>query len=867
MLAPESETWTLRQKVAEEYVCAVYAQATSSVGTGQLCIFLVKLKYLTDQLQRVQYVNDVNKDSIIEVLRSIAELVTYGDQHDPSIFEFFMEKQIMGEFARLLRISKMINVALQLLQTISIMIQNLKSEHSIYYMFTNEHINYLITYSFDFRNEELLSYYISFLRFVCLFVYFVCEICIGNQWKVEQEYNFIAREDKKCKGREEIVSFPLYVEAIRFAFHDENMIRIAVRALTLNVYHVGDEYVNKFIVCSPQSDYFSSIMPNCKHSCVVISHALPLIGNLDVSDSGLSIRDAVDDMEDNLYYFSDVISSGVPDLGRLLTDNILQLLVFPFLFPSFTKQSSGTRISTATSLHLLCSILHIFKTKDLANTIAATFFCPSEAFVTISEATTNGGDIDESVSQDSQELVSCHRVAQVNVENSESPSLNSNHSSSAIKYCGSYFTLRELLLSYIIHGDELQVLGSLCLLATLLQTKELDESVLDGLGILPQRKQHKKLLLQALVGEDTGEEQLFSSTCISKDNISNDLERFLQKLEDDYGHHAKRDINPKMHRYQVLDALVSLFCRPNISADILWVGGWLLRQLIPHGEEDFASSHLKQLKDSHKLCTNNLFEEVKGAWCAALIPVLQDTWKICKRVLEAPSPPRDSRSILLPSQGCPSGGESSLGAAERMCEMVKVFVLQRQLLVFSRGGTLPDLSDIQSPLDSTEISRAKSSGLDALVPKPGSEIGLVDAVPCRIAFERGKERHFYFLAISRGTSGWILLAQESPVRQQGGIVRVTAPLSGSDPKIDEKHPKWLHLRIRPSTFPFLDLAKPDVFNKGKVKNLVDGRWTLAFKDEEACKAAESMLVEEINLQQGEVEKRLKLLLDADTAID
>lgn len=37
-------------------------------------------------------------------------------------------------------------------------------------MFSNEHINYLITYSFDFRNEELLSYYISFLRYVTAFV-------------------------------------------------------------------------------------------------------------------------------------------------------------------------------------------------------------------------------------------------------------------------------------------------------------------------------------------------------------------------------------------------------------------------------------------------------------------------------------------------------------------------------------------------------------------------------------------------------------------------------------------------------------------------------------------------------------------------
>jgi len=34
-----------------------------------------------------------------------------------------------------------------------------------------------------------------------------------------------------------VLDFPLYTEAIKFAFHDESMVRIAVRALTLNVYH------------------------------------------------------------------------------------------------------------------------------------------------------------------------------------------------------------------------------------------------------------------------------------------------------------------------------------------------------------------------------------------------------------------------------------------------------------------------------------------------------------------------------------------------------------------------------------------------------------------------------------------------------
>lgn len=42
-----------------------------------------------------------------------------------------MEKQVIGEFVRILRICKSMIVSRQLLQTMSIMIQNLKSEHSI----------------------------------------------------------------------------------------------------------------------------------------------------------------------------------------------------------------------------------------------------------------------------------------------------------------------------------------------------------------------------------------------------------------------------------------------------------------------------------------------------------------------------------------------------------------------------------------------------------------------------------------------------------------------------------------------------------------------------------------------------------------
>lgn len=92
-------------------------------------------------------------------------------------------------------------------------------------------------------------------------------------------------------------------------------------------------------------------------------------------------------------------------------------------------------------------------------------------------------------------------------------------------------------------------------------------------------------------------------------------------------------------------------------------------------------------------------------------------------------------------------------------------------------------------------------------------------------------------------------------------------LCSYQPRIDEKHSRWLHLRIRPSTLPFLDPAKHGTPLKLKTKPFVDGRWILAFQDDETCKSALSMVLEEINLQSKEVERRLKPLVGLERAVD
>ena len=56
----------------------------------------------------------------------------------------------------------------QVLQTLSIIIQNVRSETGIFFLFSNNHVNNIVSSNFDFEDEEVLGYYISFLKAISL---------------------------------------------------------------------------------------------------------------------------------------------------------------------------------------------------------------------------------------------------------------------------------------------------------------------------------------------------------------------------------------------------------------------------------------------------------------------------------------------------------------------------------------------------------------------------------------------------------------------------------------------------------------------------------------------------------------------------
>ncbi|KAF5277222.1 hypothetical protein FQR65_LT03928 [Abscondita terminalis] len=334
---------------------------------------LEHLKYLYNVLSRNQTVSEHNRGLLVETLRSIAEILIWGDQNDSSVFDFFLEKNMLSFFLRIMRQRSggSSYVCVQLLQTLNILFENIRNETSLYYLLSNNHVNSIIVHKFDFSDEEVMAYYISFLKTLSLKL---------NPHTIHFFYN------------EHTNDFPLYTEAIKFFNHPESMVRIAVRTLTLNVYKVDDASMLAFIRDRTAAPYFSNIVWFIgKHI-----HELDACVRNDADHQSQNrLADIVAEHLDHLHYLNDILLLKITDLNHVLTDHLLHKLLIPlyiYSLPSLRKQSEVT-METATQN--LAKILNKSLSTETATQSEATngkvscvvaLFLLSQVFLIISHA-------------------------------------------------------------------------------------------------------------------------------------------------------------------------------------------------------------------------------------------------------------------------------------------------------------------------------------------------------------------------------------------------------------------------------------------------------------------------------------------------
>ncbi|KAK9868863.1 hypothetical protein WJX84_001280 [Apatococcus fuscideae] len=283
-----------------------------------------ELRSLRDTLIRNPTVTEANRELVVETLRSLAELLIWGDQHEPRFFEFFLENNLLAHFHGILeqRANRRGDIAKQVLQTLSILIQNMHSKEALFYMFSNNHINDIVRLRLDFEDEEVLGYYINLLK------------AISMKLNPSTVHFFFQAEETAEKA------FPLYTEAIKLVHHKDTMVRAASRTLTLNVYGIKDPQIQTLVLSDPARGFFAELATYTAKQCLELDQ---LLLELDIASAtaAYGIDSCLAEIEDMLSYCNDILSSAEPRLCALLLKQLWTRFAVPFLLRPLHALNEG----------------------------------------------------------------------------------------------------------------------------------------------------------------------------------------------------------------------------------------------------------------------------------------------------------------------------------------------------------------------------------------------------------------------------------------------------------------------------------------------------------------------------------------------
>ncbi|CAI2348683.1 unnamed protein product [Caenorhabditis sp. 36 PRJEB53466] len=274
------------------------------------------LKYLQGVITKNEKVTENNKKILVEALRAIAEILIWGDQNDASVFDFFLERQMLLHFLKIMEQGNTpLNV--QLLQTLNILFENIRHETSLYFLLSNNHVNSIISHKFDLHNDEIMAYYISFLKTLSFKL---------NAATIHFFFNEATEE------------FPLLVEVLKLYNWNESMVRIAVRNILLNIVRVEDESMLQFVT-QHTNEYLSELIDSLVALSIEMDTFVRSAENVQANRERL--RGKVDDLIDLIHYIGELleVDTIAESLSVLVTSRYLNPLLLSSLSPRRNNHS------------------------------------------------------------------------------------------------------------------------------------------------------------------------------------------------------------------------------------------------------------------------------------------------------------------------------------------------------------------------------------------------------------------------------------------------------------------------------------------------------------------------------------------------
>lgn len=311
------------------------------------------LKYLQGVLTKNEKVTENNKKILVEALRAIAEILIWGDQNDASVFDFFLERQMLLHFLKIMEQGNTpLNV--QLLQTLNILFENIRHETSLYFLLSNNHVNSIISHKFDLHNDEIMAYYISFLKTLSFKL---------NAATIHFFFNETTEE------------FPLLVEVLKLYDWNESMVRIAVRNILLNIVRVDDDSMIIFVT-KHIKEYLSELIDSLVALSVEMDTFVRSAENVLANRERL--RGKVDDLIDLIHYIGELleVEAVAETLSVLVTTRYLSPLLLSSISPR--RDNHSLLLTPVSALFFFSEFLLVLRHHETIHTFLSSFLFDSQ---------------------------------------------------------------------------------------------------------------------------------------------------------------------------------------------------------------------------------------------------------------------------------------------------------------------------------------------------------------------------------------------------------------------------------------------------------------------------------------------------------
>ena len=287
----------------------------------------------------------------IECLRTLAEILVWSEQNKQTFFRYssdrqFCEYEIPKAIMEMLTRAEDRKVAVQIVQTMSIICQNL-NEASIFTLLEKGFLQKFVAYPFDFSDEETSEYYITWVKGLAL------------RMSLTTIRFFVAEEGS-----------PLLERTVQFSSHADSMVSTAARTAILSVIR-RICYADKH----PLVPVFLHSLNFYPQLACLIRTTIYLVDKDLAELQFRGVKSRLEDLEDTFLYCKDLMLVQEQRIEREMEGALMYYVILPLIIGVFAQDHmQSQRISAHLSIGLMLMILGLFPEEHIAEIVLNCLF-------------------------------------------------------------------------------------------------------------------------------------------------------------------------------------------------------------------------------------------------------------------------------------------------------------------------------------------------------------------------------------------------------------------------------------------------------------------------------------------------------------